>query len=93
MLQLARKLKVKKFVYAASSSCYGLASVPTKENHFLDPKYPYALSKLMGEQLCTHWSKVYNLPIISIRILMLMVLESEPPELTEQFLGCFSNKN
>ncbi len=68
MLQLARKLKVKKFVYAASSSCYGLASVPTKENHFLDPKYPYALSKLMGEQLCTHWSKVYNLPIISIRI-------------------------
>lgn len=68
MLQLARKLKVKKFVYAASSSCYGLASVPTKENHFLDPKYPYALSKLMGEQLCTHWSKVYNLPVISIRI-------------------------
>jgi UDP-glucose 4-epimerase len=68
ILELARKLKIKKFIYAASSSCYGLASTPTKEDHPLDPKYPYALSKLMGEQISMHWSKLYKLPIISVRI-------------------------
>jgi UDP-glucose 4-epimerase len=68
ILELARNLKVKKFIYAASSSCYGLAKVPTSENHPLDPKYPYALSKLMGEEICQHWSKLYKIPYISIRI-------------------------
>jgi len=68
VLELARRLNIKKFIYAASSSCYGLAKVPTKEINQLDPKYPYALSKLMGEQACMHWAKLYKLPVISIRI-------------------------
>tara|TARA_Y100001970_G_C14259265_1_gene878334 strand:+ start:4356 stop:5348 length:993 start_codon:yes stop_codon:yes gene_type:complete len=68
ILQIARVLKVKKFIYAASSSCYGLAKVPTKENHKLEPQYPYAISKLIGEQLSLHWNNVYKLPVISIRI-------------------------
>ncbi len=67
-LEISRKLKVKKFIYAASSSCYGLADVPTKESHKIDPKYPYALSKLMGEDLVFHWHKVYGLNVSSIRI-------------------------
>ncbi len=67
-LQISRDLKVKKFIYAASSSCYGLADVPTKENNKIDPKYPYALSKLMGENLIFHWNKVYGLNVSSIRI-------------------------
>jgi UDP-glucose 4-epimerase len=68
ILELARNLKAKKFLYAASSSCYGLAKTPTKETDKLDPLYPYALSKLMGESAVMHWSKLYNLPAISIRI-------------------------
>ena len=68
ILEVARKLKVKKFLYAASSSCYGIAKTPTNENHKLDPKYPYALSKLMGEEAVLHWSKLYGIPAISIRI-------------------------
>ncbi len=60
--------KIKKFVYAASSSCYGKAKTPTDENHKIEPLYPYALSKYMGEQICFHWGKVYKLPINSIRI-------------------------
>lgn len=59
---------VKKFVYAASSSCYGLASTPTAEDHPIQPKYPYALSKYQGEQAVFHWHDVYKLPINSIRI-------------------------
>ena len=60
--------KIKKFVYAASSSCYGKAKTPTDENHLIDPLYPYALSKYQGEQVALHWYKVYKFPINSIRI-------------------------
>ena len=68
MLECARHAKVKKFVYAASSSCYGLANTPTKEADPIDPKYPYALSKYQGEQAAFHWHEVYKLPVNSIRI-------------------------
>ena len=68
MLECARHAGVQKFVYAASSSCYGLAKVPTREDHPIDPQYPYALSKYQGEQACFHWHLVYRLPVNSIRI-------------------------
>ena len=68
ILECARHAGVRKFVYAASSSCYGLASVPTREDHPIAPQYPYALSKYQGEQACFHWHRVYGLPVNSIRI-------------------------
>lgn len=68
MLECARHAGIQKFVYAASSSCYGLAKVPTREDHPIAPQYPYALSKYQGEQACFHWHLVYRLPVNSIRI-------------------------
>jgi len=68
VLECTRHAGVKKFVYAASSSCYGLADVPTREDHPIDTRYPYALSKYMGEMCVLHWGKVYKLPVNSIRI-------------------------
>jgi UDP-glucose 4-epimerase len=68
MLECARQAGVEKFVYAASSSCYGLASVPTREDHPINTGYPYALSKYQGEQAAFHWHQVYKLPVNSIRI-------------------------
>lgn len=69
MLECARHASsIQKFVYAASSSCYGLAEVPTSEGHPIRPEHPYALSKNLGEQACFHWYKVYRLPMNSIRI-------------------------
>jgi len=68
VLECARSAGVKKFVYAASSSCYGLASTPTKEDHPISPQYPYALSKHFGEQAAFHWHRVYKLPVNAIRI-------------------------
>jgi len=68
-LEAARHAGVKKFVYAASSSCYGLATqVPTTESASISPQYPYALSKYQGEQAVLHWGQVYGLPVNSIRI-------------------------
>jgi UDP-glucose 4-epimerase len=68
MLECARDAGVRKFVYAASSSCYGLAATPTREDHSIAPQYPYALSKYQGEQAAFHWHQVYRLPVNSIRI-------------------------
>ncbi|HVI12371.1 MAG TPA: GDP-mannose 4,6-dehydratase [Pseudolabrys sp.] len=68
VLECARHANVRKFVYAASSSCYGLASTPTREDHPIDPQYPYALSKYQGEQAAFHWHRVYRLPVNSICI-------------------------
>ncbi|MBM86661.1 MAG: NAD-dependent dehydratase [Rhodospirillaceae bacterium] len=68
VLEGARQAGVRKLVYAASSSCYGLSEVPTRENHPLAPQYPYALSKYQGEQAVLHWHQVYGLPVNSIRI-------------------------
>ena len=68
VLECARAANVKKFLYAASSSCYGLASTPTSETHPINPEYPYAQSKYQGEQAALHWASVYGLPVISIRI-------------------------
>ena len=68
VLEGARAAGVDKFVYAASSSCYGLADTPTREDHPIGPQYPYALSKYQGEQAAFHWHQVYGLPVNSIRI-------------------------
>ena len=68
VLECARAVGIQKFVYAASSSCYGLASVPTSEYHTAKPEYPYALSKYLGEQTALHWQAVYGLPVNSVRI-------------------------
>jgi len=68
VLECARAAKVEKFVYAASSSCYGLAATPTDEKHPVAPQYPYALSKYLGEQATFHWHAVYKLPVNSVCI-------------------------
>jgi UDP-glucose 4-epimerase len=68
VLECARAAKAQKFVYAASSSCYGLASTPTREDHPIAAQYPYALSKYQGEQAVLHWRQVYGLPVNSICI-------------------------
>jgi len=69
VLEAARHVGLRKFVYAASSSCYGLATeIPTTEQAMIRPQYPYALSKYAGEEAVLHWGKVYRLPVISIRI-------------------------
>lgn len=68
VLEAARHAGVHKVVYAASSSCYGLAAVPTTEAHRIAPLYPYALSKYLGELAALHWHRVYRMPVNSIRI-------------------------
>ena len=68
VLEFARNNNVKRFIYAASSSCYGdKPRVPTQETEPINVKYPYALTKWIGEEYCMHWHKVYKLPVLSLR--------------------------
>jgi len=68
VLEFARQCNLEKFIYAASSSCYGIPNhYPTLESAEIKPEYPYALSKYLGEHLVLHWVKIYNLPALSLR--------------------------
>jgi UDP-glucose 4-epimerase len=69
VLQCAKDANVKKFIYAASSSSYGIPDTyPTPESSPINAQYPYALTKYMGEELVLHWHKVFGLPAISLRL-------------------------
>ena len=69
VVEAARAAGVPNVVYAASSSCYGIADVfPTPESAPLHPQYPYALTKMLGEQILLHWGMVYGLGVTSLRL-------------------------
>jgi len=69
VLEVAKKSKnLKKFVYAASSSCYGIPDIyPTPESSPIAPEYPYAHTKTVAEQYVMHWGQLYDMPVISMR--------------------------
>jgi UDP-glucose 4-epimerase len=90
VLESMRKHGVKKMVYAASSSCYGIPKkFPTSENEKIDPKYPYAFSKYIGEQTIIHWSKVYKINFISLRLFNVYGLRSRTHGAYGAALGIF----
>lgn len=69
VLEAARRAGVKRFVYAASSSCYGIPDeFPTPETAAIRPMYPYALTKYVGERCVLHWNQVYRLACVSLRL-------------------------
>lgn len=69
VLEASRLAGVKRFVYTASSSCYGVPKTyPTSEMAEIQPQYPYALTKYLGEEMALHWNLVYKLPVISLRL-------------------------
>jgi len=68
VIQACKHANIKRVVYAASSSCYGIPdNFPTAETSAIKPKYPYALTKRIGEELVMHWAQVYQLPAVSCR--------------------------
>ena len=69
ILRASKKYNIKKVVYAASASCYGMVKTfPTNEKTKISTEYPYALTKYLGEELICHWAKVYKLPTIALRL-------------------------
>lgn len=68
VLEASRQAGVKKLIYSASSSCYGIPDTyPTPEDAEIRPRYPYAFTKYISEQYVLHWHEIYKLPVISLR--------------------------
>ena len=68
VLEAAKKARVKKLIYAASSSCYGSPNkFPTSEKEKIDIKHPYGLTKFLGEQLVIKYATNFKMPNISFR--------------------------
>jgi UDP-glucose 4-epimerase len=68
LLEYYKDKKIKKFVYASSSSVYGdIDDLPMHEKSFLRPYSPYGVTKLAAENLCTLYYKNYDLPTVSLR--------------------------
>lgn len=69
VMEAARTAGIRRVVYAASSSCYGIPDrYPTAESAEIRPQYPYALTKYLGELIALHWSKVYRIPTVALRL-------------------------
>ena len=67
MLEFYKDSDITKFVYASSSSVYGDAELPMKEDSLLKPVSPYGVTKLAGENLCYLYWKNYGVPTVSLR--------------------------
>jgi len=82
--------KVKKFVYAASSSCYGIAKhVPTSEEDKIQLCHPYALTKYIGERYVIGLGQIYKLPVISLRLFNVYGLRSRTSGAYGAVMGVF----
>jgi len=69
VMEAAHRAGVRRVVYAASSSCYGIPdNFPTNEEAQARPEYPYALTKYLGEQIALHWGRVYGVGVVSLRL-------------------------
>ena len=93
MLQAASKAKVKRFVFASSSSVYGdIDKFPEKEDFLPQPISPYALTKLAGEYYCRIFSEHFNLETICLRYFNVFgprqALDDEYAVVIPKFIHC-----
>ena len=85
VLEAMRYNKVKKIIYTASSSCFGIPKkFPTDEFSEIDTRYPYAFSKYIGELTIQHWARVYKIDYVSLRLFNVFEPDREPLVRMEQ---------
>jgi UDP-glucose 4-epimerase len=88
LLDASREMKVRRIVYAASSSAYGdQPTLPKVEDMLPDPLSPYAVAKLVGEYYCQVFSRVYGLETVSLRYFNVFGPRQDP---SSQYSGVIS---
>ena len=93
LLLAARDQKVRRVVYAASSSAYGDQPVlPKVEQMAPDPLSPYAVAKLVGEYYCQVFTRVYGLETVSLRYFNVFGPRQDPGSqysgVVSRFISC-----
>ncbi|MFW6124448.1 MAG: NAD-dependent epimerase/dehydratase family protein [Acidobacteriota bacterium] len=87
ILEACKKNKIKKIVYASSSSVYGnTPDLPMKETSLLFPYSPYGVTKLAAENLCSLYHQNYGLPVVSLRYFTVYGPRQRPDMAFHKFL-------
>ena len=86
LLEFYKDRAIKKFVYASSSSVYGDAELPMREDSLLMPVSPYGVTKLAGENLCYLYWKNYRVPTVSLRYFTVYGLRQRPDMAIHKFV-------
>lgn len=93
LLESCRKVGVRRFVYAASSSAYGDTEVlPKTEAMSPNPLSPYALQKLVGERYCKLYYDLYGLQTVSLRYFNVFGPDQDPSSEYSAVIPKFINK-
>jgi UDP-glucose 4-epimerase len=93
LLEFYKDRNIKKFVYASSSSVYGDAELPMKEDSLLKPVSPYGVTKLAGENLCYLYWKNYNVPTVSLRYFTVYGPRQRPDMAIHKFVNAILEEN
>ena len=89
LLEAAKDLPIKKFIFASSSSVYGYSpELPMSETSLLFPYSPYGVTKLAAENLCFLYHKNYNVPTVSLRFFTVYGPGQRPDMAFHKFLKC-----
>jgi nucleoside-diphosphate-sugar epimerase len=89
LLEASKESRVKKIVYASSSSVYGdTADLPMREEGNARPVSPYGVSKLAAEHLCYLYWKAYGVPTVSLRFFTVYGPRQRPDMFFHIFMDC-----
>lgn len=87
LLEASKEMRLKKFIYASSSSVYGDSDeLPIKETSPVRPVSPYGVTKLSGEQLAYLYYKGYGVPVVSLRYFTVYGPRQRPDMAFHKFL-------
>lgn len=87
LLEAARAVGIERFIFASSSSVYGVSKVvPFSEDlHLTQTISPYAATKIAGEFLCSTYSHLYNLRVVALRFFTVYGARQRPDLAIHQF--------
>lgn len=91
LLEFYKDHKLKKFVYASSSSVYGDTELPMREDSLLKPVSPYGVTKLAAENLCYLYWKNYGVPTVSLRYFTVYGPRQRPDMAIHKFVKAILN--
>jgi nucleoside-diphosphate-sugar epimerase len=87
LLEAAKAARLRKFVFASSSSIYGDAKeLPVTEGTLPRPVSPYGVTKLAAEHLCSLYGQNYGVPAVSLRLFTVYGPRQRPDMAIQRFL-------
>ncbi|SFF98479.1 NAD dependent epimerase/dehydratase family protein [Desulfotomaculum arcticum] len=88
LLEFLKNISIKKFVYASSSSVYGICNLPMQEASLPKPISPYGVTKFAAEQIChTYWHN-YQIPTVALRYFTVYGPRQRPDMAFSKMIRC-----